>query len=49
VPIADRKHQTYTLDSEASRLMGSSGRMAGLHVTVLHGGQSENVEFGVHK
>lgn len=50
MPIADHKHQTYTLDNQASRLLSANDELAPAHVTVLHGGQTEEVVFGViHK
>lgn len=45
-PVNDRKHQTYTLDNQASRLLGANGGFVAAHVTVLHGAQTEDVTFG---
>jgi pilus assembly protein CpaB len=41
----DRRKQSYTLDSEASRLIGAVAP----HVIVLHGAQTEDVVFGGDK
>lgn len=50
MPAADRKHQTYTLDTQASRLLSGTGAFEPSHVTVIHGEQAEDVVFGVvHK
>ncbi len=50
MPIADRKNQTYTLDTQASRLLSANDELVPAHVTVLHGAQTEEVVFGaVHK
>ena len=44
--VNDRKHQTFTLDNQASRLLGANGGFEPAHVTVLHGAQTEDVTFG---
>ena len=45
MPVADRRHQTFTLDSDASRLLGVSASAAP-HITVIHGSQSQDVAIG---
>ena len=44
MPISGRSQQTYTMDSEASRLIGGRGPAAP-RVIVLHGASSEDVTF----
>jgi pilus assembly protein CpaB len=45
-PGVNRMAQTYTLDNQASRLLGAADGFGALRVTVLHGAKTEEVGLG---